>query len=84
MIYLPVGLLRRYAPDGRVVSEIAVPARNATCVAFGGADLSDLYVTSSRQEMSDEELARTPDAGGVYRVAAVGVRGSPDAPFAGA
>ncbi len=79
-----VGLLRRYDPDGRVVSEIAVPAKNATCVAFGGDDLSDLYVTSSRQEMSDEELARTPDAGGVYRVAAVCVRGSPDAPFAGA
>jgi L-arabinonolactonase len=57
-----------------------VPAKNPTCVVFGGDGLDDLYVTSSRQEMSDDELARTPEAGGVYRVS-VGGRGVPDAVF---
>ena len=74
------GLVRRYAADGRVLDEIAVPAKNPTCVAFGGDALGDLYITSSRQEMSAEELESTPEAGGVYRVA-LGLRGLPDVPF---
>jgi L-arabinonolactonase len=77
------GVVRRYAPGGRRLAEISVPAKNATCVVFGGDALEDLYVTSSRQEMSDDELARTPDAGGVYR-ASVGLRGVRDAMFHGA
>jgi L-arabinonolactonase len=77
------GAVRRYAPDGSRLAEISIPAKNATCVVFGGDRLEDLYVTSSRQEMSDDELERTPDAGGVYRVS-VGVRGVRDAVFHGA
>ena len=74
------GRVRRYAPDGRLLDEIAVTAKNPTCVAFGGDALGDLYITSARQEMSDKELESTPEAGGVYR-AAPGPRGVPDAPF---
>jgi L-arabinonolactonase len=77
-----VGLIRSYAPDGTLDREVAVPAKNPTCVGFAGRDLDRLYITSSRQEMSGEELARTPDAGGVY-VAAPGVRGVTDALFRG-
>lgn len=77
------GLVRRYAPDGRRLAEITVPAKNPTCVAFGGDALDDLYITSSRQEMSADELARTPDAGGIYRVS-VSFRGVRDALFHGA
>ena len=74
------GLVRRYAPDGRVLDEIVVAAKNPTCVAFGGDALGDLYITSARQEMSDDELASTPEAGGVY-LATPGLRGVSDAPF---
>jgi L-arabinonolactonase len=72
------GAIRRYAPDGSLDREIAVPAKNPTCIGFGGDAMNDAYVTTSRQEMSDEELARTPEAGGVYRFAAPGVRGLAD------
>jgi L-arabinonolactonase len=72
------GVVRRYTPDGALDREIAVPAKNPTCVVFGGDAMNELYVTTSRQEMSSEELARTPDAGGVYRVVASGARGLPD------
>ena len=75
-----VGRVRRYAPDGRVLAQIAVPAKNTTCLAFGGDSLADLYITSSRQEMTADELAATPDAGGVYH-AAIGPVGVCDAPF---
>jgi L-arabinonolactonase len=74
------GLVRRYAPDGRVLDQVAVAAKNPTCPAFGGDALDDLYITSARQEMSADELASTPGAGGVYR-ATTGLRGISDAPF---
>ncbi len=76
-----VGKVRRYSPDGRVLHEIAVPAKNTTCPAFGGEALADLFITSSRQEMTEQELAQVPHAGGVYRCANVGVRGVADAVF---
>jgi sugar lactone lactonase YvrE len=70
-----VGRVRRYTRDGAIVGEVRVPAKNTTCVVFGGDNLADLYITSSRQEMTDDELAAVPSAGGVYhaRIAPLGV-----------
>jgi L-arabinonolactonase len=62
------GLVRQYDPSGRLLAEISVPAKNLTCVAFGGEALDQLYVTSSRQELTDEELNAAPASGSVYRV----------------
>jgi L-arabinonolactonase len=73
--------VRRYTPDGLLDRSIALPARNPTCVAFGGADMDDLFITSARQEMTPEELTRTPDAGSVYRAARIGAQGVADALF---
>jgi L-arabinonolactonase len=78
-----VGLVKRYAPDGQVLASIRVAAKNTTCPVFGGEALSDLYITSSRQEMTAEELASIPDAGGVYH-ASVGPLGVTDTPFSDA
>lgn len=75
------GMVRRYTPAGAIDREIVVPAKNPTCVAFGGGSLQDLYITSARQEMTPEELARTPHAGGVYRASVGDVRGQPDSMF---
>jgi sugar lactone lactonase YvrE len=72
------GEVRRFAPDGRAERAIVVPAKNPTCPVFGGDALDELFVTTARQEMSDEELARTPEAGGVYR-ATPALRGIADA-----
>jgi sugar lactone lactonase YvrE len=74
-------MVRRYTPGGRIDRSISVPAKNPTCPVFGGDHLDQLYITSSRQEMSGEELARMSEAGGVF-VASPGVRGVPDALFA--
>lgn len=42
--------LRRHAPDGSVVAEIAVPASRVTSCCFGGEKLQTLYITSARGE----------------------------------
>ncbi len=37
----------RFAPDGRILDHLDVPARNVTSVCFGGADRRDLYVVTA-------------------------------------
>lgn len=57
---------RRYSPEGEILQEVRVPAANVTKVAFGGADLRMVYVTTARKGLSDEELAKQPQAGGLF------------------
>jgi L-arabinonolactonase len=74
------GRVRRYLPDGTLDREVIVAAPNTTCPAFGGAGLTDLYVTSSRLEMDAAALAKFPHAGGLFR-AETGIRGLADPAF---
>ena len=60
------GRVLRLSPDGQVLEEIQVPTRWPTMVAFGGADLRTLYITSSRENRSAEELAAWPLSGCVF------------------
>jgi sugar lactone lactonase YvrE len=76
------GKVLRIAPDGRVLAEFAVPAMCPTMCAFGGRDLTTLYVTSARQMREADELARLPQSGGIF-ARAVDVPGLPEPAFAG-
>lgn len=67
--------VRRVAPDGTIVGEHPLPVSNVTSAAFGGPDLDRLFVTSARAELSDDELAEQPLAGGLFEIVAPGVRG---------
>jgi sugar lactone lactonase YvrE len=57
-----------YAPDGTRLHVIPTPATQTSCPAFGGADLSTLYVTSALQGMSDEARTAEPQAGMTFAV----------------
>jgi sugar lactone lactonase YvrE len=72
--------LRRIAPDGRVVATVRFPVSLVTSCAFGGADLSDLYVTSARIELTEVERGEQPTAGGLFLLRP-GVRGLPADPY---
>jgi sugar lactone lactonase YvrE len=74
--------VRRIAPDGRVVAVVELPVSQVTSCAFGGDDLSDLYVTSARDSLSEAELKKQTYAGGIFRLQP-GVGGRPESPFAG-
>ena len=63
--------------DGRVIHydaagvrqfHIDLPAPNLTSVAFGGADLSTLYVCSARENLTDEQLEAHPLSGSVFAI----------------
>jgi sugar lactone lactonase YvrE len=59
---------------GEMVSKIEVPAHNVTSCAFGGKNLDTLYITTAREDMSDEEHAKYPLAGSLFK-AVPGVKG---------
>jgi sugar lactone lactonase YvrE len=52
--------------SGRLLQTIPIPALNVTSCAFGSEGLTDLYVTSARKGMSNEQLAKYPLTGGLY------------------
>lgn len=76
------GRVVRYDRNGKQDLVIAVPARQPTRIAFGGERLNTLYITSARDGLSDEALAKDPHAGGVFAVE-VPFTGMPDPRFAG-
>ncbi len=55
----------RYGPDGGELGRIAFPARKVSCVAFGGADYRDLYVTTAGGDDRDDNGST---AGSLFRV----------------
>ena len=60
--------LLRFAPDGTLAQEVALPVRCPTMPCFGGADLKTLYITTSREKRPAAELAREPLAGCVLQM----------------
>ena len=73
------GAVHRYDPSGTLSEVIDVPVRLVTSCCFGGGDLSDLYITTSREESSPDE---EPNGGSIF-LARTGVRGIPVQPFGG-
>ncbi len=53
---------------GALVQKIPVPAHNVTSCAFGGDHLDELYITTASVDMTDEERAKYPLAGSLFKV----------------
>ena len=60
------GKVARFAPDGELDMTIDLPARDVTKMAFGGRDLQTGYATSAIKDMSPDDMADYPEAGGLY------------------
>ena len=73
------GAVHRYDADGRLDAVVEVPTAKVTACTFGGADLDELFITTSRQDLGPGD---DPLAGSLFRVAA-GLRGLPTREFAG-
>jgi sugar lactone lactonase YvrE len=57
------GRLLRLSSSGEILSEIRLPVRCPTMMAFGGADLRTLYITTSRENRSAAEIEQYPLSG---------------------
>jgi sugar lactone lactonase YvrE len=72
----------RYAPDGRIDRVVPMPVEKVTSCAFGGPDLTTLYVTSAREHLDAAALAAQPLAGNLFAFEP-GVAGLPLPAYAG-
>jgi sugar lactone lactonase YvrE len=69
--------------DGKRLAVVQVPTSHVSSVAFGGAKLDDLYITTARHSMDEQQLAKEPHAGDLF-VTRPGVAGPASNRFAGA
>ncbi|MGW8429760.1 SMP-30/gluconolactonase/LRE family protein [Curtobacterium citreum] len=76
------GRVERWSPDGEHLETVEVPAPNVTSVAFGGPDLSTLFIGTARENATEEQLERAPHSGAVFAVR-TRVHGSPASAFGG-
>jgi len=77
------GAVRRYTPAGELDAIVEVPAPQTTSCVFGGPDRRDLYLTSARLDLTEQQLAEYPRSGQVF-VCRPGVEGQPTASFVAA
>lgn len=56
----------RYTPEGAVDRLVAMPVSRPTSLAFGGANLKTLFITSARTGLSDAAMDRQPMAGCLF------------------
>jgi xylono-1,5-lactonase len=67
---------------GRVLARIDLPTAHITDCAFGGPNLTTLYISSAADGLSPEQRANQPLAGGLFAVE-VDARGVPASQFKG-
>jgi sugar lactone lactonase YvrE len=72
--------VRRYSPSGELLAKVALSTAQPSSCAIGGANATTLYITTAREDMSEELLERESDAGRIFCVD-VGVAGLPLASY---
>ncbi|XP_054829566.1 regucalcin-like [Eublepharis macularius] len=78
------GRVIRIDPEtGKRIQIVKLPANQTTSCCFGGPDYSELYVTSASQGMDEAAWSREPQAGNVFKVTGLGVKGIPPCSYAG-
>lgn len=73
------GAVRRYTPEGALDQVVEVGAHKVTACTFGGDELAELFITTSREDLPAGE---EPQAGSLFRLVP-GVSGRPTREFAG-
>ena len=78
------GRLARFTPAGVLDRLVEAPTDMPSCMAFGGADLSTLYVTSIKDSGTGRAISRHPAGGHVFAIEGLGVTGLPEPRFGAA
>ena len=58
----------RFTPSGGVDREIMMPVPTATCMAFGGEGLNELYITTAWKGLTPEQREQSPLSGDLFRI----------------
>lgn len=76
-----VGRIARITPAGKLDRMIDAPVDLPSSVAFGGDDLTTLFVTSIKDSGSGRAVSKHPDGGRLFAIDGLGVRGIAEARF---
>ena len=69
-----------YNKKGNKIHQINFPAKNITNCAFGGFNNNELFVSTARKGMKQEELKKYPLSGSLFKIQ-VNVKGKKNTPF---
>jgi sugar lactone lactonase YvrE len=73
--------VHRYDATGVLSAIVDVPATNVTACTFGGPDLADLYVTTSRRDGVAHARSRPEAEGALHVIRIAGLHGTPPRAF---
>jgi len=60
------GVFRWNPVTGDLIEKISLPVPNVTSCIFGGKNLDILFVTTARQELSEDDLLKYPESGNLF------------------
>ncbi|XP_071496446.1 regucalcin-like [Diadema antillarum] len=76
------GSVIRYNPrTGEKLRTVNLPVTIITSCCWGGAGLDELYVTTGKVTLTEEELKKQDKAGSLFRVTGLGVKGVKGQPY---
>lgn len=81
-VHNAIGRVVRYTPEGRIERTIELPVPRPCGCTFGGEGFDTLYITTARETLTAEQLAKYPLSGSLF-AATPGVRGLAEPLFAG-
>ncbi|ACK68536.1 SMP-30/Gluconolaconase/LRE domain protein [Gloeothece citriformis PCC 7424] len=59
----------RWNPNtGELLQTIPIPARNVTSCTFGGQNMNELYITTARQDMNEDDFQKYPQTGSLFKL----------------
>ena len=68
--------ITRWNPGtGKKLYQIKMPVARVTSCTFGGENLNDLYITTARKGLSEDELQKQPLAGSLFVIRSCGFKG---------
>jgi sugar lactone lactonase YvrE len=70
------GVYRWNPQTGKMLDKIELPVPQVSSCAFGGENMDQLFITTARENMSEEKIAKYPLSGNVF-IAKPGVKGMP-------
>jgi len=54
--------------SGKLLEQISIPAAHVSSCTFGGDNLDELFITTAREGLSEEELESQPQAGCIFKI----------------
>ena len=68
----------RWDPSTREkLDAIKLPVSQVTSICFGGKNFDEMFITSARRGLNEEQLKQEPSAGGTFQIKYTGFKGLP-------